>query len=109
MATNTNTSSVSVVPNAARTVRALRKIGYDRKVAVGDLVDNPIENKAKIVDIRIDKKTRRIAIIDDGTGIPPEIRGEVLKLGSHTDDRYRRKSWSKYGLGMKTASWSMGK
>lgn len=115
-----------IVPDAARTIIALRHLGYDPTRAVGDLVDNSIEAGATLVDVRIARNEstskrvagnekdrwddhRRIEIVDNGRGVPEALRAEVFRLGARVTAGYDTGSWSVFGVGLKTASWSMGR
>jgi hypothetical protein len=104
--------TLELVPDPARTVVALSRLGYDGLRATGDIVDNSMEAGAKYINVILSCSRNRgceIEVLDDGCGIGAEAREEVFRIGSKTGHKYRRGSWSKYGLGMKTASWSLGK
>ncbi|RYD72315.1 MAG: ATP-binding protein, partial [Verrucomicrobiaceae bacterium] len=97
---------VPALPNARRTIAALRDIGYDFNSAVADLVDNSVSAGARLVSIEVsrDETGFQMTLEDDGVGMSPGKLLEALRLGSESE--YRSDSLGKYGMGLKTASLS---
>lgn len=97
-------SFVEILPNAARTFEALRELGYASVRAIGDLVDNSINAKAKhiLITIRQIGQSHVVDICDDGKGMDREQLIEALRLGSETKHDIEQ-SLGKYGMGLKTA------
>jgi hypothetical protein len=99
-------SSYDVAPSAARLTESLRDIGYDLPTAIADLVDNSIS--AGSTDVRIDfqydgvKST--ITVSDDGCGMSANGILEALRFGSRRS--YETGDLGRFGLGLKTASFS---
>lgn len=103
--------------NAARVCEGLSKIGYTPATALCDIVDNAVEAHAKRIWIRVVRDTQRAdtarnnvkeyTIIDDGQGMSEDQIIGALELGS-SDSDYRANSLSKFGLGLKSASFSQG-
>ena len=90
-------------------LESMRDSGYDLPTAVGEVVDNSIEAKARNIKIHtnfVKGKTKEItemAFSDDGVGIPPDILHNILTLGYST--RYnQRNSLGRFGMGLKVAS-----
>ena len=105
---------VEIPPNAARTMSALREMGYDSFASIMDLIDNSIDAGAKVVNVNIRELSRGsgidiIDIIDDGKGMDEKTLAEALKLGSKVDHLDPHKRLGKYGMGLVTASISMAK
>ncbi len=96
------------LPAAARTLHALRDLGYDMNSAVADVVDNSI-SRGRAKNIRVyfgrDKQEKfHVWICDDGVGMSSDELKNAMQLGS--SNNYVRGDLSKYGMGLKTASLS---
>lgn len=94
-----------ILPDADRVAFGLRDTGYDFNTAIADIVDNSITAKATKVDITLSVNPRgniSVYIADNGCGMNMQELRNAMKYGSkeHAD----RKSLSKFGLGLKTAS-----
>jgi hypothetical protein len=107
--------------NPARVIAALGKIGYQPVSALLDMVDNSVSNNATRVAIRVlteleqrEGPGRRRAFVsgfeiaDDGCGMSEGRLDDALALGS-SDDYYPDGTLSKFGMGMKSASASLGR
>lgn len=99
-----------VPPNAARTMQALREMGYSSVAAIMDLIDNSLDAGAKNVSVTIKEagKSVVIDIADDGEGMDESRLAEALRLGSDTDHN-AKKDLGKFGMGLVTASISMAR
>ncbi|EJO89829.1 hypothetical protein MCOL_V206560 [Mycobacterium colombiense CECT 3035] len=104
----------------SRVLYALGRIGYSAAAAVLDIVDNAISNNAthaavkfELINLSEGKPGRpraivnKILIADNGTGMDSEGLDNALTLGS-SPDLYSPKSLSKFGMGLKSASASLG-
>lgn len=110
--------ALEIEMNALRVVNAISRIGYSTHSAIMDIIDNSITAKATKVTIEFvpfegmtlnQKNTSEIIrIIDNGNGINNEKIKDVLRLGSSSDG-YEHNSLSKYGMGLKSAGFSLGK
>ncbi len=109
---------IEIKMNAQRVVNAISRIGYSTHSAIMDIIDNSITAKASKVTIEFipfegmtlnQKNTSEvIRIIDNGNGINNEKIKDVLRLGS-SHEGYEHNSLSKYGMGLKSAGFSLGK
>lgn len=101
--------TVEVAPNAARTLTALRDMGYDSYAAVCDLIDNSIDAKAtKIrVDIKPLGRSLSIEVLDNGVGMDAPRLQEALRLGSDTE--HKPTDLGKFGMGLVTAGIALGR
>ena len=102
--------SYNLPPLASSLTESIRDIGYSLNTAVADIIDNSISAEAKCVDIfsSIDKNSEiKFAIIDDGIGLPEKELVSAMRLGSQSPlvDRDLN-DLGRFGLGMKTASFS---
>lgn len=104
--------------NPSRVLFGLSRIGYTPHSALADIVDNSVTNGAKNINILINKEREELSsnrknnikeyiIIDDGDGMSKEQILSALSLGSDEYD-YSDDSLSKFGLGLKSASFSQG-
>ena len=103
--------------NPLRLIFGLANIGYKSYAAIEDIIDNSISAKANNITVMlgVDKNktliekgsVNRIIIIDDGIGMNNEMIRKALDIGS--DVEYIENSLSKYGLGLKSASLSLGR
>lgn len=85
---------------------SLRDIGYDLPSAVADLVDNSIDAGATTVSVEVCRKGEWsfIRIADDGRGMTERVLDEAMRYGSRRS--YGGRDLGKFGLGLKTASFS---
>lgn len=95
-------------------MESMRDSGYDLSAAVGEVVDNSIEAKARNIKIHTNfekgktKKITEMAFSDDGMGVPAGFLNHMLTMGSST--RYNgRGSLGRFGMGLKIAGISLGK
>lgn len=102
-------SAEEVIPSAKRLINTLRSLGYELPTAVAELVDNSIEAHASVVNITVefDGINSWVMIADNGRGMSNEKLKEAMRYGS--DSEYNEKSLGKFGLGLKTASFSQAK
>ena len=104
--------------NAARVLFGISRIGYTPASAICDIIDNSVTAQASNVWIFIKKKNEgynlnkknnveEYIIIDDGKGMSIEQLDNALDLGS-SDALYAQNTLSKFGLGLKSASFAQG-
>ncbi len=99
-------------PNPGAMVESLRSIGYTLETAVADLIDNSITAKASRIDIDspFQGSDTKIYILDNGEGMSEERLVEAMRLGSFSPSQKRkRKDLGRFGLGLKTATFSQCK
>lgn len=87
----------------------MRDLGYSIETAIADLVDNSISAEATSVDIFCDltQKTPTLGIIDNGNGMDEAGIIDALRHGSKNPSETRSpKDLGRFGLGLKTASFS---
>lgn len=97
-------------PNAGRLIEALRQVGYDNYAAIADLVDNSLDAYATRIMIDIGEQKsggHLLTISDNGEGMDRETLAEAVRLGSQTP-KDEKSDLGKYGMGLITASISMG-
>ena len=108
-------SELENIPHPSAMVGGMRSIGYSPQTAIADLVDNSITAEAKNISIGIspsesDKETGYIYVEDDGVGMSPEGLHEAMRWGGKGPKNKRRANdLGRFGLGLKTASFSMGR
>ena len=101
-------SNQNIIPHAGNLFFALRAAGYDNLAAVADLLDNSIDAKASNIRIYTDDALKKIIIADDGIGMSSETLQQAVRLGGKKNHA-STEDLGKYGLGLITASLSMGK
>lgn len=95
-------------PEPGILIESLRDIGYSFNSALADIVDNSITaNSDEVSILAVPDSDFRIAIIDNGDGLNRDELKQAMRLGS-TDPRQERaeNDLGRFGLGMKTASFS---
>jgi len=107
-----NSKSEESPPDAKSLVMSMRAMGYDLQTAISDLIDNSIFACAKNISISYswNDGDPYIMICDDGNGMDEEGLKKAMKPGSQSPDEVREKGdLGRFGLGLKTASWSQCK
>lgn len=90
-------------------IRGMRDLGYkDPAWAMAELIDNSVQAGANTVDIRFTfdkgnatqaKNPSQIALIDNGTGMDPEMIGYAVRWGG-TDREDDRHGFGRFGYGL---------
>lgn len=96
-------------PDASSMIETFRAIGYSMETAIADVIDNSISAEAKNVWINYAWKGEftTISIRDDGLGMNNEELVQAMRPGSkHPFDKRSLKDLGRFGLGLKTASFS---
>jgi hypothetical protein len=96
-------------PSSGRMAVAIAGYPYSPHAAILDIVDNSVTAEATGIEIVLPATSDGcLTIADNGTGISPEILGEVLRAGSRVQEKYSSQSLSRYGIGLKGAGFSLG-
>ncbi len=100
-----------IPPNASSMIQSLRSIGYDLDTAMADLIDNSITAEATEIDITIKlNPDLKVFIRDNGNGMSKKELKQAMVLGSKSPLLNREKNdLGRFGLGLKTASFSQCK
>lgn len=97
-------------PHAKMLLVALRSVGYTNETAIADIVDNSISGAATEIELYFDWDNRRIIIADNGLGMDYQELMDAMEIGSADPNEMRpSEDLGRFGLGMKTASFSMAK
>lgn len=99
-------------PNAASLIQSLRAFGYDISTAIADLIDNSITAQANSISICFEWNDGApwITIADNGHGMSEPELFEAMKTGSKNPlDERSPEDLGRFGLGLKTASFSQCK
>jgi len=106
-------SEIDLSPPASSLIESIRSIGYSFPFAVADLIDNSISKDAKRIDISVtrDRQNRlTVTISDNGLGMTPEELRVAMSLGGKgPSDARDSKDMGRFGLGLKTASFSQAR
>lgn len=103
-------SADSLEPEPGGTIDGLSNLGYRFAEAVAEVTDNSLDFGAKNLLIRIQQSetaVTRIYVADDGAGMDADELKKGMKFGNSPEARPGR--ISKYGMGMKIASFSQCK
>ena len=101
---------IESIPEAKLLLMSLRSVGYTEETAIADIIDNSISAEATKIDIQFDWDRQRILILDNGTGMEEESLIKNMRIGS-SDPLLERspKDLGRFGMGMKTAAFSLGR
>ena len=98
------------MPNAKMLLSSLRSVGYTEETAIADIVDNSISSGANTIQLYFDWDDQTILIADNGKGMQKKELLDSMKIGSSDPGVTRSASdLGRFGMGMKTASFSLGK
>lgn len=108
--------TIPISMNAVRVCDAIARIGYEPHSALMDIIDNSVAADALNVSLYVDlvegktinqrNNVVRYRVVDDGKGMDEDGIKNAFKLGS--DANYKQNSLSKYGMGLKSAGFSLG-
>ena len=103
-----------LIPHPSALIESMRNIGYRPHTALADLVDNSITARAKNVIIEVEPSSANrqgwVRIEDDGRGMTSGELYQAMRWGGDGPLTKRdAKDLGRFGLGLKTASFSMGK
>lgn len=96
-----------LAPDPKGTAQALQRIGYSLDEALADLVDNSIDASSSNILIRFFRSgssITQVAIVDDGKGMDETTLHRAMQYGVQM--KHRQSDLGKYGIGLKTASFS---
>jgi len=99
-------------PEASSMIETFRAIGYSVEGAIADIIDNSISARAKNiwVDYEWNGEATTISVIDDGSGMSNTELINAMRPGSKNPlDIREQKDLGRFGLGLKTASFSQCK
>lgn len=112
--------SDSYIIPAELAIKAMRDSGYrNTAYAVAELIDNSVQAKATRVELVCDeemvpvgdrrrRRVKSIGVIDNGTGMTPDLLRHALQFGygTHLNDR---SGIGRFGIGLPNASISQGR
>src|SRR5260370_37723228 len=98
-----------VDPDRGALIESLRAFGYTPQAAIADLIDNSITAGAKTTWVHFtwNGADSYVTVRDDGKGMTPVELVSAMRAGSQNPlIRRSRKDLGRFGLGLKTASFS---
>jgi len=100
-----------VNPNIRNFIKSLRDVGYTFEIAVADIIDNSITANASRVMIHCVAHPEIVfSMFDNGKGMSETELIEAMRLATKDPDSERdSKDLGRFGLGLKTASFSQCK
>jgi len=96
-------------PNPEYLIKSIAEQGYSLETSLADLMDNSISAKANKIEVLIDMDSEpfRLFMADNGEGMTEEELSQNMKFPSNSPEDDRLNSdLGRFGLGMKTASFS---
>ena len=99
-------------PKPEALIESLRAVGYTLETAIADVIDNSISASAKNIWINFywDGPNSYISILDDGSGMDECGLSNAMRPGSQSPLETRsEKDLGRFGLGLKTASFSQAR
>jgi hypothetical protein len=94
-------------PRAKLLLESMRDLGYTLRSALADILDNSLAADAMAIDIQANTTDGWIAILDDGRGMTEADLLDAMRPGSRNPrDERSRSDLGRFGLGLKTASFS---
>lgn len=98
-------------PNLKNFVKSLRDMGYTFEIALADIIDNSLSAGSDDISIYASEDPNFIVtILDNGCGMNYEQLIEAMRLGSKDPENERsERDLGRFGLGLKTASFSQCK
>lgn len=104
---------IDLSPSASSLIESIRSIGYSFESAIADIIDNSISAKSKNVAVNVQFLTNdnlTVSILDDGTGMSETTLKMAMSLGGSGPSATRLNGdLGRFGLGLKTASFSQAK
>jgi len=101
---------VDAKPNAGPLISSMRSMGYTLNSAIADIIDNSITAKSSEIHYEFswDNGVPFISIIDDGYGMVKEELIKAMSFGcKDPDDKREPDDLGRFGMGLKTASFSL--
>lgn len=102
-------SEFEASPSAASLIEGLRDFGYTLETALADVIDNSVTAGATNIDVLVEVKgdDTKIGVLDDGRGMTEMELRRAMRPGSQNPLGLRDEGdLGRFGLGMKTASFS---
>ncbi|QJP35915.1 ATP-binding protein [Nonlabens sp. Ci31] len=96
-------------PNPEYLIKSIAEQGYSLETSLADLMDNSISAKAEKIEVLIDTDSEpfKLFLTDDGIGMTEAELSQNMQFPSHSPEDSRSNSdLGRFGLGMKTASFS---
>ena len=101
--------TLTLAPKASILIESMRDVGYLLETALADIIDNSITAEASTIHLVTEANSREafIGILDDGTGMTEGELLAAMRVGSRSPvDRRDNSDLGRFGLGLKTASFS---
>lgn len=101
---------ITSIPEARLLLASLRSVGYSVETAIADIIDNCISAHATQITVHFDWEKKCIIISDNGEGMTQEELLRNMRIGSSDPLQQRADDdLGRFGMGMKTAAFSLGK
>jgi hypothetical protein len=100
---------IKASPNPEYLIKSISEQGYSLETAIADLIDNSITAEAKRIEILSFKHGDNFSlfIVDNGNGMSSStLQKSMMFPSSNMDNDRENKDLGRFGLGLKTASFS---
>lgn len=91
-------------------IESMRDIGYSLETAIADIIDNSLAARATKIDVTlryVENEEPSLSIIDNGVGMSESELLQAMRPGcNHPQAERAAEDLGRFGLGMKTASFS---
>jgi hypothetical protein len=101
-----------VPPRPSALIESLRSFGYSPATAIADLLDNSITAGADHIGVQFnwDGADSTVIVLDDGAGMSEHELRDAMRAGSSNPlEKRTSKDLGRFGLGLKTASFSQAR
>jgi hypothetical protein len=104
-------STSELMPPDSDLLESMRAVGYSVDTAIADLIDNSLSAGAKSIQIGFESEGEAfLSIFDDGSGMDQASLRTAMRLAGKPPSVHRNKTdLGRFGLGLKTASFSQAK
>jgi hypothetical protein len=99
-------------PNPEYLIKSISEQGYSLETAIADLIDNSITAEAKRIEILSFKDNDEFSLLiaDNGNGMSHStLKSSMMFPSSNMDNNREKKDLGRFGLGLKTASFSQSR
>ncbi len=103
---------IELIPDAHLLLMSLRSVGYKTETAIADVIDNSISADATEIHVNFiwNGEKSQLCIWDNGHGMTYNELISSMKIGSSNPlDERTSNDLGRFGMGMKTAAFSLGK
>lgn len=95
------TETISIVPSTDLILADIAREGVTWQMALSEAIDNSLDAGASRILIELDKKSKRVGVVDNGSGCPEPHK---MLVSGYSTKRLARTTLGRFGVGLKHAS-----